>query len=123
MACLSWRDSNVGFDGPAANEDFGREQFTGNRADRYAFRTAPLRNIARAPAFMYGAFGSLEAAIRHHLDVIASLLAYDPTAGPAPDLTGPIAPTGPALPARPAAQHPIGATLARTTSRARGSTC
>jgi len=43
-----------------------------------------------------GAFTSLAAAIRHHLDPAASLLAYDTTSqGLAPDLAGP---TGPRLP-------------------------
>ena len=67
------------FDGPGANEDFGLEQVTGDPADRYAFRTSPLRNVALQPAFMHnGAFTSLEDAIRHHLDVVASALTYDP---------------------------------------------
>jgi cytochrome c peroxidase len=93
------RDSNVAFDGAGANEDFGREQFTGDTRDRYAFRTAPLRNLALQPTFMHdGAFTSLEAAVRHHLDVIASVLAYDPVAqGLDADLTGPLAPIGPIL--------------------------
>ena len=91
--------TNVQFDGPGANEDFGREQVTGRTADRYAFRTSPLRNVALQPAFMHdGAFTSLEAAIRHHLDVVASALHYDPTAeGVDPDLSGAIAPVAPIL--------------------------
>jgi cytochrome c peroxidase len=69
--------SNVVFDGPAADEDFGLEQVTGNLADRYKFRTSPLRNVALQPTFGHnGAFVSLDAAIRHHLDVGASLQAY-----------------------------------------------
>jgi cytochrome c peroxidase len=45
-----------------------------------------------------GAFTTLEAAVRHHLDVFASDLAYDPVAqGLDPDLTGPPAPVGPML--------------------------
>jgi len=35
--------SNIIFDGPGINEDFGLEQMTGNPADRYKFRTSPLR--------------------------------------------------------------------------------
>lgn len=91
--------ANVPFDGPGANEDFGREQLTGRAEDRYAFRTAPLRNVALQPAFMHdGAFTSLEAAVRHHLDVVASALAYDPLAhGVAADLAGPPAPVLPML--------------------------
>ena len=85
--------TNVQFDGPGANEDFGREQFTGDPADRYAFRTSPLRNVGLQPTFMHdGAFTSLEAAIRHHLDVVTSALSYDPVAeGVDADLAGPSA--------------------------------
>ena len=69
--------SNMVFDGPAANEDFGLEQVTGNPDDRYKFRTSPLRNVALQPTFGHnGAFVSLDAAIRHHLDARASLEAY-----------------------------------------------
>jgi len=35
---------NVIFDGPNEDEDFGLEQITGNSADRYKFRSSPLRN-------------------------------------------------------------------------------
>ncbi|HTK53927.1 MAG TPA: cytochrome c peroxidase [Gemmatimonadaceae bacterium] len=86
---------NVTFDGPGHDEDFGLEQVTGNPADRYAFRTSPLRNVALQPAFMHnGAFVRLEDAIRHHLDPINSATSYSP-AGLAADLRGP---TGPATP-------------------------
>ena len=92
-------EANVVFDGPAANQDFGREQFTGDPDDRYAFRTSPLRNVALQPAFMHdGAFTSLEAAVRHHLDVVVSALTYSPSAqGLDADLTGPIAELEPIL--------------------------
>lgn len=92
-------ETNVAFDGPGLNEDFGREQFTGDAADRYAFRTSPLRNVALQPTFMHdGAFTSLEAAVRHHLDVIASALTYDPAAqGLDADLMGAVAPVTPIL--------------------------
>ncbi len=91
--------TNNQFDGSGANEDFGREDFTGNPSDRYAFRTPSLRNVALNAAFMHdGAFTSLTEAIRHHLNVRASLLAYDPAAqGLPPDLTGPIGPRQPLL--------------------------
>jgi cytochrome c peroxidase len=40
-----------------------------------------------------GAFTSLEAAIRHHLDAVASARSYNPVSqGLAPDLTGPTGP-------------------------------
>ena len=83
---------NVLFDGPGQNEDFGFEQTEGDPALRYAFRTAPLRNLKVAPAFFHnGAFGTLEAAIAHHLDVEASLQTYDPAANgvPADLIVGP----------------------------------
>ena len=87
--------ANVVFDGPGANEDFGLEQVTGDPADRYAFRTSPLRNVALQPAFMHnGAFTSLEEAIRYHLDPVRGAATYT-TAQLPPDLqgsTGPIAP-------------------------------
>jgi cytochrome c peroxidase len=88
-------DTNNTFDGPGANEDFGREDFTGNPDDRYSFRTAPLRNAALAPAYMHdGAFTTLRGAIRHHLDAVASARSYDPaTQGLPADLRGPIGPT------------------------------
>jgi cytochrome c peroxidase len=89
--------TNVTFDGPAGDEDFGLEQVTGNSADRYAFRTSPLRNVALQPAFMHdGAFVRLDAAVRHHLDAVASARAYS-TAELAPDLQGPPGPIEPVL--------------------------
>jgi cytochrome c peroxidase len=77
--------ANTIFDGPGENEDFGFEQTEGDRALRYTFRTAPLRNLKVAPGFFHnGAFGTLEAAIAHHLDVEASLRSYDPAANNLP---------------------------------------
>ena len=60
--------SNMIYDGPAENEDFGAMQISGDQADKYKFRTAPLRNVALAPAFFHnGAFARLEDAIRFHV--------------------------------------------------------
>jgi cytochrome c peroxidase len=88
---------NVTFDGPGANEDFGLAQVTGSDADRYRFRSSPLRNVSLQPAFMHnGAFVTLEAAIRHHLDVETSARGYSPAAL-APDLRGPVGPIEPVL--------------------------
>lgn len=88
---------NMFFDGPGQNEDFGLTQITGDQADLYKFRTAPLRNIALAPAFFHnGAFTRLEDAIDHHLDVFSSVRRYDArSAGVDEDLCrihGPIEP-------------------------------
>jgi cytochrome c peroxidase len=89
--------TNAIFDGPGANEDFGLEQISGDAADRYAFRTAPLRNLAVQPAFMHnGCFLTIEDAVRHHLDVFASARAYSPHHLDA-DLRGPLGPLEPVL--------------------------
>ena len=89
--------SNMVFDGPGADEDFGLEQVTGSPADRYKFRTSPLRNVALQPTFCHnGAFVSLDAAIRHHLDVRASLETYSSDALD-DDLRGPLGPIQPLL--------------------------
>ncbi len=60
-------------------DDFGREQVTQDPADRFRFRTPALRQVAlTGPWGHSGAFASLEAMIRHHLDPVASLEDYDP---------------------------------------------
>jgi cytochrome c peroxidase len=70
---------NVIFDGPGEDEDFGLEQITGSAADRYKFRSSPLRNAALQPAFFHnGAFTKLEDAIRFHLDAPTYARGYDP---------------------------------------------
>jgi cytochrome c peroxidase len=88
---------NVVFDGPGTNEDFGLEQVTGDPADRYLFRTAPLRNVAVMPAFMHnGAFVHLEDAIRRHLDPCTSARQCTPRELPS-DLQGLLGPIEPVL--------------------------
>lgn len=91
--------TNVTFDGPDQNEDFGREEITGNPADRYKFRTSPLRNVAVQPTFMHnGAFTKLEDAVRYHLNALGAAQQYSPLAqNLASDLTGPLAPIDPVL--------------------------
>jgi cytochrome c peroxidase len=84
--------SNMKDDGPGENEDFGLEQVTGNAADRYLFRTSPLRNVALQPAFMHnGAFTELADAIRYHLDAVSGAATFTPSALPA-DMQGPLGP-------------------------------
>ncbi|WP_422081917.1 cytochrome-c peroxidase [Ulvibacterium sp.] len=62
----------------AAPLDAGRFAETGNPNDRFAFRTPPLRNVAITGPWMHnGAYGSLEEAIRHHLDPKTALERYD----------------------------------------------
>ena len=88
---------NVAFDGPGADEDFGLEQVTGNPADRYAFRTSPLRNVGVQSAFMHnGAFVRLEDAIRYHLDAAAHAPSYIPDRLPH-DLRASAAPIAPLI--------------------------
>jgi cytochrome c peroxidase len=83
---------NVEFDGPRGDEDFGLEQVTGDPADRYAFRTSPLRNVGLQAAFMHnGAFVRLEDAIRYHLDAPGQAGSYTTALLP-PDLQGPTGP-------------------------------
>ena len=70
-------EGNMIFDGPGKDEDFGLEQVTGDAADRYQFRTSPLRNVGVQPAFFHnGAFTRLDDAIRHHLNVFESASSY-----------------------------------------------
>ena len=60
--------------------DVGRMRVTGRAEDAYAFRTPPLRNVAEtAPYGHTGAYATLEGVVRHHLDPVASLRAYDPS--------------------------------------------
>jgi len=52
---------DVAFAGSGGDEDFGLEDITADSADRYRFRTSPLRNLALQPAFFHdGAFTRLE---------------------------------------------------------------
>ena len=90
---------NVIFDGPGQDEDFGLEQISGNPADRYKFRSSPLRNVSVQPAFFHnGAFTRLEDAISHHLNVFESARSYDPVrAGVDKDLTLRLGPVEPVL--------------------------
>lgn len=70
---------NMVFDGANEDEDFGLAQITGRIADRYKFRSSPLRNVALQAAFFHnGAYTRLGDAIRHHLDAAQSARAYDP---------------------------------------------
>jgi cytochrome c peroxidase len=89
--------TNMIYDGPGENEDFGLEQISGDSNDRYKFRTAPLRNLALSPAFFHnGSFTSLDSAIRFHLDAERNIRTYDAKKeGVAADLTknqGPVKP-------------------------------
>ena len=59
--------------------DRGRVNETDRATDVYKFRTPSLRNVAHtAPYGHAGAYRTLEAVIRHHLDPLAGLDGYDP---------------------------------------------
>jgi cytochrome c peroxidase len=58
--------------------DFGLEEISIRRADRFKFRTPPLRGVALSSPYMHnGAYASLEDAIRHHTDPAAAYANYD----------------------------------------------
>lgn len=70
--------------GPGTDEDapldYGRWQITGHEADRFAFRTPPLRNVAHSGPWLHnGAYDTLEAVIKQHLAPQAALRAYSGT--------------------------------------------
>jgi len=65
-------------DGVFGYEDFGRERVTGTPSDRYRFRVPSLRNVAlTAPYGHSGAFSTLDAMLRHHLNPVNGLFDYD----------------------------------------------
>jgi cytochrome c peroxidase len=65
-------------DGPDGDEDYGREQVTHDPADRLAFRTPSLRNVAlTGPWGHVGAYGSLEAVIDQHRRPARALRHWD----------------------------------------------
>ena len=65
------------------HEDWGRGPISGDPADNFRFRTPPLRNVELTAPFGHsGAYDTLEDVVRHHLDPVASLYAYDCEAQP-----------------------------------------
>lgn len=64
--------------GNAEPLDVGRYLDTGEKEDLFAFRTPPLKNVALTGPYMHnGAYQSLEAVIRHHLDPEKCIQEYD----------------------------------------------
>jgi len=60
------------------HRDVGRMRVTGKPDDAYRFRTPSLRNVTlTAPYGHDGAYARLDSVVRHHLDPIAALQAYD----------------------------------------------
>ncbi len=69
--------------------DTGRFRVTGNMQDKYKFRTPSLRNAElTAPYGHTGAYPSLKAVIRHHLDPVTSLYQYSRELPILPELAG-----------------------------------
>lgn len=65
--------------GAVPHADTGRFAVSGKEKDAYCFRTPTLRNVAlTAPYGHNGAYASLRAMIRQHLDPIGALTGYDP---------------------------------------------
>jgi cytochrome c peroxidase len=60
------------------HDDFGRMRETGNAAERYAFRTPPLRNVELTAPFGHdGAIVDLQAFVDHYSESDIKLRAYD----------------------------------------------
>ena len=61
-------------------QDFGRQRVTQVPVDKFRFRTPSLRNVElTGPWGHAGAFDTLEAVVRHHLDPVASLERFEGT--------------------------------------------
>ena len=65
-------------DGATGTDDFGRFRVTGNDNDMYAFRTPSLLNVSETGPWGHtGAYTTLEAVIRHHLNPQSAFDNYD----------------------------------------------
>lgn len=84
-------------EGMEGRDDFGRMNVTGNAADRYRFRTTPLRNVElTAPYGHDGAIVSLRGFIEHYSESDLKLGAYDPLQLE-PALRGTVLPNAPSI--------------------------
>jgi len=73
--------------GASGRDDFGRERVTGDPADRYKFRTTPLRNVqATGPFGHAGEIVELEAFVRHYSVRLEGKIPIGSPAGPAQNL-------------------------------------
>ena len=80
-----WRATGL----KAFPEDFGRGRVTRRNEDNYRFRTPSLRNVEHTGPWGHdGAYDTLEAVVRHHLDPIAALESYRLPETALPDLEG-----------------------------------
>ncbi|HYD48639.1 MAG TPA: cytochrome c peroxidase [Terriglobales bacterium] len=58
--------------------DYGLEEVSFRRTDRFKYRTPPLRGVALTGPYMHnGAYATLEDTIRHHVDPAAAYQSYD----------------------------------------------
>lgn len=65
-------------DGDDGSEDFGRFRETGDEADKFAFRTPSLINVAATGPWGHaGAYTTLEAVVRHYLGPEAAVYNFD----------------------------------------------
>jgi cytochrome c peroxidase len=65
-------------DGESGSNDFGRFKVTQLESDKFAFRTPSLLNIAKMGPYGHaGGYLSLEATVRHHLNVSDAVYNYD----------------------------------------------
>ena len=70
-------------DGATATNDYGLARETGDRNDRFAFRTPTLLNVAVTGPYVHsGAYDELADVVKHHLDPQAALDAFDPATIP-----------------------------------------
>jgi cytochrome c peroxidase len=83
--------------GPSLLDDFGRMNVTGSAADRYLFRTSPLRNVDLTGPYGHdGAIVSLRDFVAHYSESDLKLLGYNPMQLE-PDLRGTLLPTAAAI--------------------------
>lgn len=62
----------------SAGFDIGRARETDKKEDAFAFRTPPLRNVAKTGPYMHnGAYTSLYDVIKHHINPLEMLQEYD----------------------------------------------
>ncbi|HEX6536096.1 MAG TPA: cytochrome-c peroxidase [Gemmatimonadaceae bacterium] len=74
--------------GPSLRDDYGRMNVTGDPADRYRFRTSPLRNVELTGPWGHdGAYATLRGFVEHYSESDQALRSYDPMQL-APDVRG-----------------------------------
>jgi len=65
--------------GPSGFDDFGRMNVSGDEADRYRFRTTPLRNVELTGPYGHdGSIVDLRAFIAHYSESHTKLMQFDP---------------------------------------------